>query len=42
MYQGTFISGQSITSSSGGSGTIDSLNTNIGLLKIKDVTVILI
>jgi hypothetical protein len=35
---GTFISGQSVTSSSGGSGTIDSLNTNIGLLKIKDVT----
>ena len=35
---GTFISGQSVTSSSGGSGTIDSLNADIGLLKIKDVT----
>ncbi len=35
---GTFISGQSITSSSGGSGTIDSLDTDKGLLKIKDVS----
>ena len=35
---GTFISGQSVTSSSGGTGTIDSLNADIGLLKIKDVT----
>ena len=34
---GTFISGQSVTSSSGGSGTIDSLDSDRGLLKIKDV-----
>ena len=35
---GTFITNQSITSSSGGSGTIVSLDNNRGLLKIKDVT----
>ena len=34
----TFISNQSVTSSSGGSGTIDSLDSDRGLLKIKDVT----
>ena len=35
---GTFLGTNSITSSSGGSGTIVSLDTNTGLLKIKDVT----
>ena len=35
---GTFIATQSITSSSGGSGTIVSLDSNRGLLKIKDVS----
>ena len=35
---GTFLATNSITSSSGGSGTIVSLDTNTGLLKIKDVT----
>ncbi len=35
---GTFIATQSITSSSGGSGTIVSLDSDRGLLKIKDVT----
>tara|TARA_A100001015_G_scaffold134964_1_gene149781 strand:- start:788 stop:3382 length:2595 start_codon:yes stop_codon:yes gene_type:complete len=35
---GTFITENSITSSSGGSGTIVSLNTNTGLLKIKNVS----
>ena len=35
---GTFIATQSITSSSGGSGTIVSIDTDRGLLKIKDVT----
>ena len=35
---GTFLATDSITSSSGGSGTIVSLDTNTGLLKIKDVT----
>ena len=35
---GTFVSGNSVTSSSGGSGTIDSLDSDRGLLKIKDVT----
>ena len=35
---GTFIATQSVTSSSGGSGTIVSLDSDRGLLKIKDVT----
>ena len=35
---GTFVAADSITSSSGGSGTIVSLDTARGLLKIKDVT----
>ena len=35
---GTFLATNSITSSSGGTGTIVSLDTNTGLLKIKDVT----
>jgi len=35
---GTFLATNSITSSSGGSGTIVSLDTDRGLLKIKDVT----
>jgi len=35
---GTFITAQSITSSSGGSGTIVSLDNDRGLLKIKDVS----
>ena len=35
---GTFLTDNTITSSSGGSGTIVSLDTDRGLLKIKDVT----
>ena len=35
---GTFLATNSVTSSSGGSGTIVSLDANTGLLKIKDVT----
>ena len=35
---GTFLTTNNITSSSGGSGTIVSLDTDRGLLKIKDVT----
>ena len=35
---GTFIADDTVTSSSGGSGTIVSLNSNTGLLKIKSVT----
>ncbi len=35
---GTFIADDTITSSSGGSGTIVSIDTNRGLLKIKNVT----
>jgi len=35
---GTFIVDDTVTSSSGGSGTIVSINTNTGLLKIKNVT----
>ncbi len=35
---GTFVADDTVTSSSGGSGTIVSLNSNTGLLKIKSVT----
>ena len=37
---GTFIATQSVTSSSGGSGTIVSLDSDRGLLKIKDVSML--